>query len=195
VNESPTGIQTQALRRIEAYGQEFTALGLSVTTKFRVLAVLTSGLPGEVLELSLLDEAGQLTTHRARPLQPVPPEASRIHHLTDEVLQNEVPLLHRKHALLVRLRSPDIDGQPVKVIAWAGSFVQAALEHTLNTPLGLDILSIQDAVARGDRVLDPTASQSTARITAQLLALIFARQAIHSPPPQDRSSFSPRGLS
>jgi len=114
------------------------------------------------------------------------------------------PLARRHAALLTRLRSPDTQGQAVKVIAWAGGFVTQALETSLGKPLGLPILSIQDAIAAGDQVITPgypyrpslaamnwtvpldapdrASSASSASSTAQLLKLIFARQAILHPP-------------
>jgi len=103
-------VQTQALRRIDAYHTQLHRLGLHMDTPIRVLGVLTSGLPGEVLELSLLDETGHLTTHRARPVNPIPAAATAIHGLTDEALCQAWPLARRHAALLTRLRSPDRQG-------------------------------------------------------------------------------------
>jgi len=101
-------VQTQALRRIDAYHTQLHRLGLHMDTPIQVLGILTSGLPGEVLELSLLDETGHLTTHRARPINRIP--AAAIHGLTDDALCEAWTLARRHAALLARLRSPDRQG-------------------------------------------------------------------------------------
>jgi len=108
-------------------------------TPLALLSVLTSDLPGEVVELTLLTP--QAThTRRARPHLAPQPGAVRVHHLDAAALSGE-STIDRWYGRL----PPLLEG--LTVVAWAGRFTRDAIDQSLElqgrAPSGLEIVDLQ----------------------------------------------------
>lgn len=92
---------------------------------FVILDTETTGLEGELVEVAVIDAAGQtLFNRRLRPLTPVEPGAASIHGLTNEVLAQERPFGEFYEELAGILTSK------ATVIIYNAAFDNGRLRHT-----------------------------------------------------------------
>lgn len=204
-----SSLHDQATHRLLAYRAALAEQGLRPGFPFRTLAVLTTDLPGEVIELAVTLEDGTHRMHRARPTTAVASGASRVHGLTLEHLQDEPPLRARRQALEQVLSAPDQHGQVVPLVIWAGEFTLNALSNSFGTPFPLPMVSLQSLVRACNMAINPnaryrpsldgmnwtvplraadrTSTLSTAQVTRELVELLLSGEAIHTAPPRQGS--------
>jgi len=145
----------QAQRRCTLYREKLHALGLMPGTPMRFIALLTSGLPGEALEVAVVDEQGRPWTRRARPLGEIESGARKIHGLNTGDLAHEALLTEWKDELLSRLSAPTAQGSVPVVVAWTGGFVARALSASLGEPFPVALVDVQAAVREADLEINP----------------------------------------
>lgn len=174
--------QEQAAQRFAAYRAELLSLGLTPGLPFRTIAVLTTDLPGEAIEVAVIMEDGQAISHRARPTGIISASATQIHGLSAGDLEGENTLRARQRGLEARLSAPGVDGLPVPVVAWAGAFVSEALSNSFDSPLSVKLLDLQLSVQAGDRSFNPSA-----RYRPSLGGMNYT---VDVPQPDKRSSLS-----
>ncbi|ULH18108.1 hypothetical protein MF271_24450 (plasmid) [Deinococcus sp. KNUC1210] len=199
-------LHEQATRRLLAYRDALAEQGLHPGLPFRTLAVLTTDLPGEVIELAVTLEDGTHRVQRARPVTPIAPTASRVHGLTVELLQDERPLRTRRRSLEHLLNQPDASGRAVPLVIWAGEFAQEALSNSFETPFTVPILSLQPLIQTCNLAINPsvryrpsldgmnwtvplrepnrTSALSVAQVTRALVDLLLTGEAIRTAPPR-----------
>ncbi|WP_189091128.1 hypothetical protein [Deinococcus ruber] len=197
-------LHDQATRRLLAYRAALAEQGLCPGLPFRTLAVLTTDLPGEVIELAVTLEDGTHRVQRARPATPMAPAASQVHGLTLEMLQNEQPLRTRRRSLEHLLSQPDADGQAVPLVIWAGDFTRDALSNSFETPFTLPLVSLQPLIQACNVAINPSARSrpsldgmnwtvplrapdrtlalSVAQSTRELVDLLLTSEAIRTAP-------------
>ena len=200
----PVTFPEQAARRFEASRAELHALGWTAGLPFRTIAVLTTDLPGEAIEVAVILEDGSSRLHRAKPLGVISPGASRIHGLIADDLRGELPLRSRQRHLEALLLQSGPDGEPVPTVAWAGRFVSQALNNSFDTPFNVPLLDLQSAVHAADLHLNPdsqyrpmlsgmlwtvdvplpdrTSALSMATVTRQVLLALLEGTPIQHPP-------------
>lgn len=201
---SAHSLHDQATERLLAYRAALAEQGLRPGLPFRTLAVLTTDLPGEVIELAVTLEDGTRRVHRARPTTQIAPGAQRVHGLTLEQLKDEPPLRARRQALEQVLAAPDQHGQLVPLVIWAGEFTLDALSNSFGTPFTLPMVSLQSLVRACNMAINPSAryrpsldgmnwtvplrapdrasALSTAQVTRELVELLLTGEAIHTAP-------------
>ncbi|ADV66026.1 hypothetical protein [Deinococcus maricopensis] len=131
--------------RLDAYREALRAYGLTPGQPYRVLAVLTTGLPGEAIEVAVLREDGSAFVRRAFPSVEVEVGAARVHGLDRSGLLGEAPLAEWREALLAELRG-------FTVRAWAAAFALQALNAALAAggaePIQGTVTGVQDLLER-----------------------------------------------
>lgn len=197
-------LESAARRRCTLYRQFFTAQGLRPDQPFRCVAVLTTDLPGEVIEVAIVDEGNRVFTRRAAPVQSISPGAQAHHGLSMDDLEHEWPLSSWVQRLESLLAAPGPDGQAVPVVAWAGRFLQEAFTNSLGRPLGVDVIDLQAPVSQADREInpysrfrpslqgmnwtvplpqvDPRAARNAALCTRLMLREVMTEQVVTTPP-------------
>lgn len=198
----PSTFPEQAAQRVHLYADALAALGVTSATPLRFLAVLTTDLPGEVIEVAVTDHTGAATVHRVRPSGPMSPGAQRHHGISLDDLQHEPPLSDVLPGVLAALGT-SMNPPPV-IIAWAGQFVRDAI---IASAPGADLptwIDLQDLVYRQDLRLnellryrpslagmaytvqtppiDPTSALSAAQALSAVTGGITHRHAIDTPP-------------
>ena len=201
-----SSLHDQATQRLLAYRVALTEQGLRPGLPFRTLAVLTTDLPGEVIELAVTLEDGTQRVQRAWPATEIAPDASRVHGLTLEKLQEEQPLRARRRSLEHLLSTPDQRGQVIPLVIWAGEFTQDALSNSFGSPFTLPVVSLQPLIRACNMAINPsvryrpsldgmnwtvplrapnrTSALSVAQVTRELVELLLTGEAIHTAPRQ-----------
>lgn len=202
----PSTFPEQAAQRVNLYADTLLSLGITPATPLRFLAVLTTGLPGEVIEIAVLDGQGNGPVLRARPHGPIDPGAQMHHGLSAAVLSGEAPLTEQLEPLLSALAATGEESGPPTVITWAGPFIEQALRASLGPDAALPAFtSLQDAVHEQDLRLnpllryrpslpgmnytvempatDPTSASANANALRVVTQAILNRQHVTTPPP------------
>lgn len=151
--EIPKTFEEQAAQRMTLYADALHTHGVFPGAPLAFVGVLTTGLPGEVIELALITPGAE-HVWRAQPLGPIEGGAYRRHGLTTLDLASEPPFTQVYPQMLEVLQSAG----PVTLIAWTGRFITAAVAASLppGTP-PLTPLDLQAIVDEQDRTLNPYA--------------------------------------
>jgi len=137
---------TAAQKRAERYAERLEAAGLCADAPYRTLGVLTTGLPGEVIEVALLDEHGRPYVRRCCPSGEVEPGAFNVHGLQRQDLLTQPPISDWAGEFCRALTAPASDGRVPVVVCWAGALVRHALSAGLGSTFSVPLLDLQALV-------------------------------------------------